>query len=63
LKTGPEVQLGTGEGGSGVGIIVKAGAENGGAETAEKIGKREEGGLPTVTMIKLRTMGDESGES
>ena len=27
LKTGPEVQLGTGDGGSGVGIIVKAGAE------------------------------------
>lgn len=36
LKTGPEVQLGTGEGGSGVGIIVKPGT----GETAEKIGKK-----------------------
>jgi hypothetical protein len=60
LKTGPEVQLGTGEGGSGVGIIVKAGTENGAA--AEKVGKRAEGGLPTVTMIKLRTVGDSSSE-
>ena len=29
LKAVPEVQLGTGEGGSGVGITVKAGAQNG----------------------------------
>jgi len=58
LATGPEVQLGTGEGGSGVGIIVTPAT----AGTAEKVGKREEGSLPTVTMIKLRTVGDSRGE-
>jgi hypothetical protein len=43
LKTSPEVQLGTGEGGSGVGITVKAGAaSNTAAAPATKVGKRDE---------------------
>lgn len=36
LKTGPEVQLGTGEGGSGVGIIVKPGGTTAGAKAAKR---------------------------
>jgi len=60
------VQLGTGEGGSGVGIIVKP--ANGNAPAApkgEKKEKREERrSLPTVTMLKLRTIGgDQSSKS
>lgn len=58
LATGPEIQLGTGEGGSGVGITVTPAT----AGTAAKVGKREEGSLPTVTMIKLRTVGDSRGK-
>lgn len=42
LKTSPEVQLGTGEGGSGVGIIVKPGATAaGGAKVAREISAEE----------------------
>lgn len=36
LKTGPEVQLGTGEGGSGVGIIVKPGGSAAGGTKTKK---------------------------
>jgi len=60
LKTSPEVQLGTGAEGSGVGILQKAGGTPSAA--AVKVGKREVGQLPTVTMIKVRTIGDSTGE-
>ncbi|KAE9367656.1 hypothetical protein N431DRAFT_428983 [Stipitochalara longipes BDJ] len=50
LKTSPGVELGTGEGGSGVGITVKPGGA---------IAKRVDGGLPTVTLLKIRTLGDQ----
>ena len=50
LKTSPGVELGTGEGGSGVGITVKPGGA---------IARREDGGLPTVTLLKIRTLGDQ----
>ena len=50
LTTSPGVELGTGEGGSGVGIIVKPGGA---------IARREDGGLPTVTLLKIRTLGDQ----
>jgi hypothetical protein len=52
LKTSPGVELGTGEGGSGVGITVKPGGA---------ITRREDGGLPTVTLLKIRTLGDQRG--
>jgi hypothetical protein len=52
LKTSPGVELGTGEGGSGVGITVKPGGA---------IAKREDGGLPTVTLLKIRSFGGGSG--
>jgi hypothetical protein len=52
LKTSPGVELGTGEGGSGVGITVKPGGA---------IAKRDDGGLPTVTLLKIRTLGDQRG--
>ncbi|KAL3419156.1 hypothetical protein PVAG01_09378 [Phlyctema vagabunda] len=56
LKTSPGVELGTGEGGSGVGIIVKPGTENG-AAAAAAAEKRDVGSaLPTVTMLKIRTL-------
>ncbi|KUJ19285.1 uncharacterized protein LY89DRAFT_488047 [Mollisia scopiformis] len=48
LSKGPTVELGTGEGGSGVGITVKPGA----------VAKREEGSLPTVTLLKIRSLGN-----
>jgi hypothetical protein len=51
LKTSPSVELGTGEGGSGVGIKQALGT---GAATA---GKREDGSMPTVTLLKIRTIG------
>lgn len=41
LKSGPEVQLGTGEGGSGVGITQKAGGATGTAVKANATAKRE----------------------
>jgi len=41
LKSGPEVDLGTGKGGSGVGIIVKAGGTGNAANAAAKLAKRE----------------------
>ena len=54
LKTSPEVQLGTGEGGSGVGITQKAG----GAAPAKAAAKRDEILLPkmmtTVTTMFIR---------
>jgi len=49
LTTSPGVELGTGEGGSGVGITVKPGGA---------IAKRDSG-LPTVTLLKIRTLGDQ----
>ncbi|CZR61377.1 uncharacterized protein PAC_11273 [Phialocephala subalpina] len=48
LTKGPTVELGTGEGGSGVGITVKPGA----------VAKREAGSLPTVTLLKIRSLGN-----
>ncbi|RDW59585.1 hypothetical protein BP6252_12672 [Coleophoma cylindrospora] len=58
LTTSPEVQLGTGEGGSGVGITVNAGAAGGKAAAAAPAAKRDESSsLPTVTMLKIRTLG------
>ncbi|RDW65306.1 hypothetical protein BP5796_09998 [Coleophoma crateriformis] len=60
LATSPEVQLGTGEGGSGVGITVKAGASSGkaaGAAGAAAAKRDENSSLPTVTMLKIRTLG------
>lgn len=53
LSKGTEVELGTGEGGSGVGITVKPG----------KVAKREEGNLPTVTLLKIRSLGNNDGQS
>jgi hypothetical protein len=52
LTTSPGVELGTGEGGSGVGITVKPGGA---------IAKREDGSLPAVTLLKIRSLGDQSG--
>jgi hypothetical protein len=52
LKTSPGVELGTGEGGSGVGITVKPGGA---------IAKRADGALPTVTLLKIRSLGDQKG--
>ncbi|KAG9243072.1 hypothetical protein BJ878DRAFT_136203 [Calycina marina] len=61
IKTSPEVQLETGEGGSGVGIIVEGGAESQAATPAAA--KREEKiGLPIVSLLKVRTLGDSSGK-
>jgi hypothetical protein len=51
LTTSPEVQLGTGEGGSGVGITVSPGASAGGGT---KIGKREKG--TTLNLLKIRSL-------
>ncbi|KAE8454328.1 hypothetical protein EG329_005253 [Mollisiaceae sp. DMI_Dod_QoI] len=48
LNKGPTVELGTGEGGSGVGITVKPGV----------VAKRDEGSLPTVTLLKIRSLGN-----
>ncbi|KAF8849362.1 hypothetical protein BDZ45DRAFT_237330 [Acephala macrosclerotiorum] len=48
LAKGPTVELGTGEGGSGVGITVKPSA----------VAKREEGSLPIVTLLKIRSLGN-----
>lgn len=55
LKTSPEIQLGTGEGGSGVGITQKAGG--GVARRGADFDERSERG-PTVTLLKIRTLGD-----
>lgn len=63
LKTSPGVELGTGEGGSGVGIIVKPGgaiARDIKEETEAAVVKRGEGSGPTVTLLKIRTLGDSS---
>lgn len=54
LKTSPGVELGTGEGGSGVGITVKPGGA---------VAKRDDGSLPTVTLLKIRTLGDQRGSA
>ncbi|TVY81709.1 hypothetical protein LSUE1_G002306 [Lachnellula suecica] len=54
LTTSPGVQLGTGEGGAGVGIIVEPGAKSG---VAAKVAKRDDGSLPTVTLLKIRSLG------
>jgi hypothetical protein len=65
LKTSPGVQLGTGEGGSGVGIIVEPGVDSGkaaAAAPAAKAAKRDEGSLPTVTLLKIRSLGGSDGE-
>ena len=51
LTKGPTVELGTGEGGSGVGITVKPGA----------VAKRGES-LPTVTLLKIRSLGNNDGQ-
>lgn len=56
LTTSPGVELGTGEGGSGVGIIVKPG---GAVAKREEV---EERGLPTVTLLKIRTLGGNGGQ-
>lgn len=63
LKTSPGVELGTGEGGSGVGIIVKPGgavARDVKDEAEAAVVKRDEGSGPTVTLLKIRTLGDSS---
>ncbi|CAM6004159.1 unnamed protein product [Sphagnum balticum] len=53
LMTSPEVQLGTGKAGSGVGITVSPGASAGGGT---KVGKREEG--TTLNLLKIRSFGE-----
>jgi hypothetical protein len=62
LTTSPGVELGTGEGGSGVGIIVNPGGKvtRDVAEAADALVKREDGSGPTVTLLKIRTLGDRS---
>jgi hypothetical protein len=65
LKTSPGVQLGTGAEGSGVGIIVEPGVDSGkaaAAAPAAKAAKRDEGSLPTVTLMKIRSLGGSDGE-
>jgi len=52
LTKSPEVQLGTGEGGSGVGITVSPGASTGGGT---KVGEREEG--TTLNFLQIRSLG------
>jgi len=52
LTTSPGVELGTGEGGSGVGITVKP---------SGAIARREDGGLPNVTLQNIRTLSDQRG--
>jgi hypothetical protein len=59
LTTSPGVELGTGEGGSGVGITVKPGSAVAEA-AAGTVGKREEGSGSTVTLLKIRTLGGSS---
>lgn len=62
LKTSPGVELGTGEGGSGVGIIVKPGVDSGVAATpatAAPAGEKRD--APAVTLLKIRSLGDQSG--
>lgn len=41
LTTSPKIELGTGEGGAGVGIIVEAGVNNGGPKAAAAAAKRD----------------------
>ncbi|KAH8589266.1 hypothetical protein B0O99DRAFT_600064 [Bisporella sp. PMI_857] len=64
LKTSPGVQLGTGEGGSGIGIKVEPGTQSGAAAAAPAAGEKRDvskrAPLPTVTMLKVRTIGDSS---
>jgi hypothetical protein len=60
LKSSPGIELGTGEGGSGVGIKQAPGTEAATAVTAAKVGKRDDGSLPTVTLLKIRTLGSQS---
>jgi hypothetical protein len=60
LKTSPGIELGTGEGGSGVGIKQAPGTEAAATATPAKVGKREEGSLPAVTLLKIRTLGSQS---
>jgi hypothetical protein len=60
LRTSPGIELGTGEGGSGVGIKQAPGTEAAATATAAKVGKREDGSLPTVTLVKVRTIGSQS---
>ncbi|PMD40562.1 hypothetical protein L207DRAFT_341498 [Hyaloscypha variabilis F] len=52
LTTSPGVELGTGEGESGVGITVKP---------SGAIARREDGGLPNVTLQNIRTLSDQRG--
>ncbi|KAA8573100.1 hypothetical protein EYC84_003626 [Monilinia fructicola] len=61
IKTSPEVQLGTGEKGAGVGILVKPGSGAGtaaAAGTAGKVvmGKRENGAADSKTKTTVTTM-------
>ncbi|RAL62284.1 hypothetical protein DID88_004851 [Monilinia fructigena] len=61
IKTSPEVQLGTGEKGAGVGILVKPGSGAGtaaAAGTAGKVvmGKRENGAAESKTKTTVTTM-------
>lgn len=58
LKTSPGVELGTGEGGSGVGIIVKPGTQS--AVAAKAAGEKRDA-PSTVTLLKIRSLGDQSG--
>jgi hypothetical protein len=60
LKTSPGIELGTGGGGSGVGIKQAPGIEAAATATAAKVGKRDDGSLPTVTLLKIRTLGSQS---
>jgi hypothetical protein len=60
LKTSPGIELGTRGGGSGVGIKQAPGIEAAATATATKVGKRDDGSLPTVTLLKIRTLGSQS---
>jgi hypothetical protein len=65
LKTSPGVQLGTGGEGSGVVIIVEPRVDSGKAAAATgaaKAAKRDEGSLPTVTLMRVRSLGGSNGE-
>lgn len=56
LKSGPEVQLGTGKGGSGVGITQKAGGAAPAAGKAARDLDEEKRSGPTVTLLNIRTL-------
>ncbi len=62
LANGPTVELGTGEGGSGVGITVKPATAAKAARERDVEEGEERRDLPTVTLMRVRSLGGEAGE-